>query len=85
MDDSYPKPALLIGDLVRCVYDLYPYYYPLQSYGHGAEDLSVKYGVILEIDYTKYGEIFGYETLYLIMCTDGITRYFTEYEVQKIS
>jgi len=46
---------------------------------------SAKYGVIAEVDYARFGDIFGYEVLYLVLCTDGVTRYFTEYEVQKIS
>lgn len=86
MDDEYPLPLLVVGDLVRCVYDLYHYYYPVpQSYSMAGDGESAKYGVIAEVDYARFGDIFGYEVLYLVLCTDGVTRYFTEYEVQKIS
>jgi hypothetical protein len=64
---------------------MYHYYYPLQNYAMAAEDKRAKYGVVAEIDYAKYGDVYGHEVLYLVLCTDGITRYFTEYEVQKIS
>ena len=85
MDDEYPEAVLNVGDLVRCVYDLYHYYYPVQNYPMADEDESAKYGVVADIDYARYGDIFGYEVLYLVLCTDGVRRYFTEYEVQKIS
>jgi len=75
----------LVGDLVRCVYDLYHYYYPIQNPSIYAEDHLAKYGVIVEVDYAKFGDIFGYEVLYLVLCTDGFIRYFSEYEVEKIS
>ena len=86
MDDDYPEPALSIGDLVRCVYELYHYYYPVHNPSIYAEEAIAKYGVITEIDYARFGDIFdSYEILYLVLCTDGIARYFSEYEVEKIS
>ena len=85
MDDECPQPKLEIGDLVRCVYDLYHYYYPNQYTTSDDGEPYTRYGVILEVDYAKFGDIFGYETLYLVLCTDGVARYYSEYEVDKIS
>ena len=85
MDDEYPNPKLAVGDLVRCIYDLYHYYYPSNYTTHGDSEPYIRYGVIMEIDFAKFGDIFGYETLYLVLCTDGSTRYYSEYEVEKIS
>tara|TARA_R110002012_G_scaffold135192_1_gene288854 strand:- start:254 stop:514 length:261 start_codon:yes stop_codon:yes gene_type:complete len=85
VDNEYPKATFQVGDFVRCVYDLYHYYYPNQYYtAHDEGDENAKYGVILEVDYTRFGDIFGYEVLYLVLCLDGITRFYSEYEVQKI-
>ncbi len=85
VEDEHPEATLQVGDFVRCVYELYHYYYPSQYSGTiDEDDAFARYGVVLEIDYARFGDIFGYEVLYLILCLDGVTRFYSEYEVQKI-
>jgi hypothetical protein len=85
VDDEYPEPRLVVGDLVRCVYDLYHYYYPIPISNPYDEKSHIKYGVITDIDYAKFGDIFGYEIIYLVLCTDGVSRFYSEHEISKIS
>tara|TARA_R100000005_G_C4797874_1_gene91138 strand:+ start:110 stop:280 length:171 start_codon:yes stop_codon:yes gene_type:complete len=38
-------------------------------------------GIIVEVEYAMYSEIFGYEILYVVLCLDGMHRYFSEEEL----
>ena len=38
-------------------------------------------GIIVEVEYAMYSEIFGYEILYVVLCLDGMQRYFSEEEL----
>lgn len=82
MDTIKPKPLYLIGDLVKCTYDLYQYYYPV--YPTAKDNEPSNYGIIIEVDYATYGEFYGFEPLYLVLCIDGIKRYYCEDEIIKI-
>ena len=81
MDYDKPSPRYSVGDLVRCSYEFYQYYYSVWD----LETAAPHYGVIVEIDFATYNEIFGYEILYVVLCLDGSQRFFTEEEIYKIS
>ena len=82
MDESSNKlPRYAVGDLVSAVYDMY-YHYMSPFYEDAHRDPFI--GIVVEIDYAMYSEIFGYEIIYLVLCMDGIQRYFAEEEIMKI-
>jgi len=73
-----------VGDLVRCIYDLYEYYEYLLDY-----EPSQGYpfhGIIIEIqeDFIL-PDLVGYERLYIVRCFDGHTRFFAYWEMRLIS
>ena len=84
MDDNKPTPLYAVGTLVRCWYDLYPYYGKLSPIEYD-EEMSAIYGMIIEVEYAMYSEIFGYEILYVVLGLDGKYRYFAEDEVRPVS
>tara|TARA_R110002020_G_scaffold256852_1_gene470518 strand:- start:2313 stop:2567 length:255 start_codon:yes stop_codon:yes gene_type:complete len=81
-DDVKPIPRYKIGDLVRCMYDLYQYFYAV--YSDDEYENTPIYGIIVDVDYAMYSEIFGYDVLYVVLCMDGIYRFFTEDEIYQI-
>ena len=85
MDEPHkPTPRYRVGDLVSCAYDLYQFYrssipyYDDDEYGYDVV------GIIVEVEYAMYSEIFGYEILYVVLCLDGLHRYFSEDELSKL-
>jgi hypothetical protein len=38
-------------------------------------------GIVVEIEYAMFSELFGYELLYIVLCTDGHHRHFSEDEL----
>ena len=80
MEDDKPTPRYGVGDLVRCSYEFYQYHYSVFD----LESAVPHYGVVVDIDFATYTEIFGYEILYIVLCLDGAQRFFTEDEVYKI-
>jgi hypothetical protein len=78
-------PRYQVGDLVKCWYYFYQYfYYP--TYHNDDDDYTPFHGVIVDIDYAEYAHDYddNIEILYIVFCTDGSYRFFTEDEVFKI-
>ena len=75
------KPICEIGDLVRCFYDFNMYFcgtYPGDTFYD-----SYYCGIVInfrtaENDYPFYGY---YGPWYEVLCFDGLTRYFCEWEI----
>jgi len=44
-----------------------------------------RYGIIVEVDYAHYDSEWFYDIIYVVFCTDGEYRFFTEEEVYKIA
>ncbi len=86
MDESRTQPLYKMGDLVRCVHVYYNYHY---YYGWNSDDPEPDddhFGIIVDVDYACWdGYEEDYEILYIVHCTDGIRRFFSEDEVFKIS
>jgi hypothetical protein len=80
-----PSPQLSIGDFVRCTYELFNYYYPSGYIGADPDEPFARYGIIIEVDLARFGELFGYEIMYYVLCTDGTARYYSEHEIEKVS
>ncbi len=84
MDDGKIHPRYQVGDFVRCWYYYYQYfYYPMYPYDEEDEAMPF-HGVIVDIDYAEYDSEYNIEIIYIIYCTDGSYRFFTEDEVLKI-
>ncbi len=84
-DESKPVPKYQVGTLVRCWYDIYPYYGVITPFGYNEAESAPTHGIIVEVDYAMYSEIFGYEILYVVLGLDGRCRHFAEEEVHPIS
>jgi len=85
VDDEKPTPRYEVGRLVRCIYDMYPYYGRLSPFSDDEYEYESIYGIIVEIEYAMYSEIFGYEILYVVLGVDGKYRYFAEDEICVVS
>ena len=75
-----PNPRFRVGDLVSFAYDLFQYYRHLLPVDDDDDQYSIV-GIIVEVEYAMYSEVFGYEILYVILCLDGKHRYFAEDEL----
>ena len=88
MDEPRLYPLFKVGDFVRCVHIFYNYHY---YYGwhfdeDGCEPEDNHHGIIVDIDYAFWdGHGEDVEILYVVHCTDGVRRFFTEDEVSKMS
>lgn len=85
MDDKKPTPRYEVGHLVRCIYDMYPYYGRLSPFLDDEYEYESIYGIIVEVEYAMYSEMFGYEILYVVLGVDGKSRYFAEDEIAIVS
>ena len=86
MDISGPVPRYALGDFVRCVHVYYNYHYYYGYHNEDHEPHNYYYGIIVDIDYASWGNYeIEHETLYIVHCTDGVRRFFTEDEVYKLS
>ena len=76
-----------IGDLVRCIYDVFEHYYPPYPHAMYEDDYvgPVRHGIITDIDYALFGSTAAHEIIYVVLCTDRIYRFYAEDEVIKIS
>jgi|TARA_R110000787_G_scaffold175296_1_gene287792 hypothetical protein len=81
VENDKPKARFAIGDLVRCQYVLYQFYYPNYS---DEDEESFYYGIIVNVDVAEY-EDWTKEVTYLVYCTDGPCRFFVEEELAKLS
>jgi len=73
-----------IGDLVKCIYDLFDYseYFWNQAPQEGYPF----YGIVIGIQEGMLDEdVWGYDTLYIVQCLDGPMRYFAYWEMRLIS
>ena len=83
--DDYPKPTprFKVGELVRCWYDFLPYYGNITPFGYEEEAVAATHGLIVEVEYAMFSEVYGYEILYVVLGLDGKCRYFAEEEVRR--
>ena len=73
-----------IGDLVKCIYDLFDYY----DYFWDQEPASGYpfFGIIIEIQKEfLYEEKYGYDKVYVVQCFDGYMRFFAHWEMRLVS
>ncbi len=71
---------------MRCthVYYNYHYYHAWHSDDKDLED--EHYGIIVDVDYACWdGNEEDFDVLYVVHCTDGIRRFFSEDEILKVS
>tara|TARA_Y100000310_G_scaffold303734_1_gene342318 strand:- start:879 stop:1115 length:237 start_codon:yes stop_codon:yes gene_type:complete len=77
--DGENESEFKIGDLVKGYYDFEITYWFVDA----DTDVRIFYGVII-----KFGEVnihFPYGNFfYQVLCTDGIVRFFTEWEIKKV-
>lgn len=87
MDDIYLTPHYKVGDLVSCVYLYYNHhYYYSRGYCDEPEPDDFYNGIIIDIDYACWdGFEDDAELIYVVHCTDGVRRFFSEHEVRKLS
>tara|TARA_R110000824_G_scaffold398289_2_gene602205 strand:+ start:300 stop:560 length:261 start_codon:yes stop_codon:yes gene_type:complete len=73
-----------IGDLVKCIYDLFEYY---EFYWDQMPEKGYPfYGIVIDIQDEALDEgVWGYETLYIVQCFDGYLRYFAYWEMRLVS
>lgn len=73
-----------IGDLVKCIYDLFDYYeYFWAQVPQGGYPF---HGIIIEIqDHFLSEKNLGYDKLYVVQCFDGHVRFFTQWEMRLVS
>ena len=73
-----------IGDLVKCIYDLFDYYE--YDWDQSPQKGYPFYGIILSVeDGFLHEEEFGYDRLYVVQCFDGHLRFFAEWEMKLVS
>jgi len=81
VDEYEPAARYAVGDLVRCRYTFYPFYYP---YYEDDFDEPPYYGIIVEVDIAEWNE-WPAEYIYVVYCTDHSYRFFVEEELFKLS
>mgnify|MGYP006242635767 FL=1 len=80
-------PVYKIGDLVKCIYDLFDHYqyfwdqeattgYPF----HGIV-VVIQDNILLDKEICEY----GYDKLYIVRCFDGHMRFFAHWEMRLVS
>ena len=86
MDEPRLYPSFKVGDFVRCVHVFYNYHY---YYGWRFDENEYEpeddhHGIIVDVDYACWdGHGDDFEIIYVVHCTDGVRRFFTEDEVSK--
>tara|TARA_B100000212_G_scaffold337070_1_gene311346 strand:+ start:896 stop:1159 length:264 start_codon:yes stop_codon:yes gene_type:complete len=87
VDEPTLYPRYKVGDLVRCLHVYYNYhYYYGWKYDQESESDEYFYGIVIDVDYACWdGYEDDFEIIYIIYCTDGVKRFFSEDEVQKLS
>jgi len=73
-----------VGDLVRCLYDLFDYYeYDWDADPHQGYPF---YGIVVGVQDSFLGDDeYGYDHLYVVQCFDGHTRLFAHWEMRLVS
>jgi len=82
VDKCDRQPLFQVGDFVKCWYSMHQFYYA--AYADDFE-LEPKHGIIVEVDYAEYDSDWFFDIIYVVYCTDGMYRFFTEEEVYKIA
>ncbi len=86
MDEINIYPRYKVGDFVRCVHVYYNYQYYYSYHDEDGEPLDDYHGIIVDVDFACWdGFEDEFEVIYVVHCTDGIRRFFTEDEVFKMS
>jgi hypothetical protein len=86
VDDLKIYPRYKLGDFVRCAHVYYNYHYYFSLNYSEPDDEDYYHGIILDIDYACWdGYEEDYEVLYIVYCTDGIKRFFSEDEVSRLA
>ena len=80
-----PKPQFLKGDLVRCFYEFQMYYYGPLNYPTDFYN-GYFYGIVMRTkpEPDLYPEWGYYDPWYEVICFDGHTRFFSEWEIQLL-
>ena len=81
---THPIPIYKIGDLVKCIYDLFDHY----QYFWDQEPTSGYpfHGIIINIEeHIIDEEALGYDKLYTVRCFDGHVRFFAHWEMRLVS
>lgn len=73
-----------IGDLVKCIYDLFDHYeYYWDQDPQGGYPFV---GIIIAIEDHALGvDKYGYDRLYIVRCFDGHVRFFAPWEISLMS
>ena len=81
---SPPPITYKVGDLVKCIYDLFDHYeYFWEQLPMGGYPF---HGIVIDIqDDFISEEIYGYDKLYVVQCFDGHLRFFAYWEMRLIS
>tara|TARA_B100000282_G_scaffold294848_1_gene272814 strand:- start:824 stop:1084 length:261 start_codon:yes stop_codon:yes gene_type:complete len=86
VDEPKLYPRYKVGDFVRCVHVYYNYHYYYGWNHDEGEPEDHHHGIIVDVDYACWdGHEEDFEILYVVHCTDGIRRFFSEEEVCRMS
>ena len=86
VDEINIYPRYKVGDFVRCVHVYYNYHYYYGYHDEDGEPLDDHHGIIVDVDFACWdGFEEDFEVIYVVHCTDGIRRFFSEDEVFKMS
>ena len=80
---DHPPISYKVGDLVKCVYDLFDHYEYFWD-----QDTEQGYpfcGIVIDIQGQLLQEEFGYDHLYVVQCFDGHIRFFAHWEMRLLS
>ncbi len=79
-------PIYQVGDLVKCVYDLFDHYQYFwdQAPSHGYPFHGIIIGIQEGLLPDESIEL-GYEKLYIVRCFDGHVRFFAYWEMKLVS
>ncbi len=86
MDDFQIHPRYRVGDFVRCIHVYYNYHYYYAWHNDDKDLEDEHFGIVVDIDYACWdGYEDDFDILYVVHCTDGVRRFFSEDEVCKVS
>lgn len=80
-------PVYKIGDLVKCIYDLFDHYQyfwdqePASGYPFHGIIIDIQDNMLMDEEVHEY----GYEKLYIVRCFDGHVRFFAHWEMRLVS
>ena len=78
-----PPITYKIGDLVKCVYDLFDHY---EFYWDQEPQAGYPFcGIVIDTQEDFIVEDYGYDKLYAVQCFDGYVRLFAHWEMRLLS